>query len=475
MKKVLVFLFVFFLNYLSADLIKIAIKNQPVNINPIYNPNDDVVKLLYLGLFYKDNNQELVPALVSSYKISNDKLRYELNLQKGLYFIKNGINYGEFNAEDVKTTYDIIKNKLYNSSYEKFYNNISQINIKDKYVVEFILNNPDNDFLNNLTLGIMSKNALLKYGLSWFNNDAIGLGSYYLKQFSNEQVVLIKNQNAILKPNNDGIVLKLYQNDVQIKNALNNDSVDVGLINYKNIKNIDDDIKYKVLKSNHSIALNLNNKIIYNRQLRYAISLAICSKNIINQFPNFTKSTYSNECNKEEAKKILNELGYFKEKKSIDLNINKENNINYFKKLDIPLKLEIFVDNNNKDYLGIAENIINQLRDFGILATISPNNNDGYEASKIIDIEYNQKFNFITILNTNKKDKTRTKTEINEFQDNYYKEFKEQIKFNQPYMFLVDYNYYLAYSKHIQGIEEIVVGFNGKGLLSQVINWYKYE
>lgn len=473
MKKVLIFLLVFISNNLLADLIKVAIKNPPTNINPIYNPNNDVVKLLYSGLFYKNNNQELVPVLITSYKVSNDKLKYEFKLQKGLYFIKNNVNYGEFSAEDVKITYDTIKNKLYNSSYEQFYNNILDINIIDKYTIEFILKSPDSDFLNNLTLGIMSKNALIKYGLSWFNTDAIGLGTYHLKQYGNEQIVLIKNQNAILKPNNDGVVFKIYQNDVQIKNALNNNIVDVGLINYKNLKNIDEDIEYKILKSTHSIALNLNNKIIYNRKLRYAISLAICSKQISNQFPNLIISKYANNCNKEEARKLLNELGYFKERKSIDLNINKENNVNYFKKLDIPLKLEIFVD--NKEYFNIAENIATQLKDFGILTTILPSSNDEYETSKIIDIEYNHNINFIKILNSNKKDKTQAKTTINEFQENYYKEFQEQIKFNQPYIFLVDYNYYLAYSKNVFGIDDMLVGFNGSGLLSQVINWYKYE
>ncbi|MBT0879551.1 hypothetical protein KJQ97_08955, partial [Campylobacter sp. 2018MI01] len=83
MKKFLLLFLVFSINFLSADLIKVAMKNQPNNINPIYNPNDDLVNLLYLGLFYKNNNKELIPALANSYKISNDKLRYEFELKKG--------------------------------------------------------------------------------------------------------------------------------------------------------------------------------------------------------------------------------------------------------------------------------------------------------------------------------------------------------------------------------------------------------
>ncbi|MBT0879633.1 hypothetical protein KJQ97_09375, partial [Campylobacter sp. 2018MI01] len=168
--------------------------------------------------------------------------------------IKNNIDFGEFTSEDVKTTYEIIINLFFNSNYSRFYNNIYQINIIDKYKVEFVLKYPDNDFLNSLTLGIMSKNALIKYGLSWFNSDAIGLGTYNLKQFNNEQIVLVKNPNAIFKALNDGVVFKFYQNEVQIKNALNNDIIDVGLINYKNIKNIDDDLVYKTLESDHAIA-----------------------------------------------------------------------------------------------------------------------------------------------------------------------------------------------------------------------------
>lgn len=476
MRKFLLLFFIFFTSNIFADLIKVAIKNPPSNINPIYNPNNDIVNLLYLGLFYKNNNKELIPALITSYKVSKDKLRYEFSLQKGLHFKKNNIDFGELSSYDVKTTYEIIQNKIYNSSYKDFYNNIKEINIIDKHNLEFVLNNPDENFLNNLTLGIMSKNALIKYGLSWFNNDAIGLGIYNLKQFNSEQIVLVKNPNSVLRAANDGVLFKYYQNDVQIKNALNNNLIDVGIISYKNIKNIDEDILVKTLKSNHAIALSLNNKIIYNRKLRYAISQAICNKSIINQFPYFSESKYSNNnssCSKARAKELLNELGYYKEKRSIELNINKESSSNYFKKLDIPLKLEIYVDFDNKDYVNIAENIATQLKDFGILATISPTNNDEFEASKIIDIELDNSLNIITILS--KKEKSQAKNTINDFQEKFYQEFQEQIKLNQPYVFLVDYNYYLAYSKRIIGIEDVVVGFNGSGIFSQIIKWHKYE
>lgn len=480
MKKFLLLFLVFSINFLSADLIKVAMKNQPNNINPIYNPNDDLVNLLYLGLFYKNNNKELIPALANSYKISNDKLRYEFELKQGLHFIKNNIDFGEFTSEDVKTTYEIIINHFFNSNYSRFYNNISQINIIDKYKVEFVLKYPDNDFLNSLTLGIMSKNALIKYGLSWFNSDAIGLGTYNLKQFNNEQIVLVKNPNAIFKALNDGVVFKFYQNEVQIKNALNNDIIDVGLINYKNIKNIDDDLVYKTLESDHAIALQLNNKVIYDRKLRYAISLIICNKSILNQLPNFSINKHilslnNNGCDRAEARKIINELGFYKDKKSIELNINKESTANYYKKLDLPLKLEIYVDKNNKDYLSIAENLAMQLKDFGILTNVLQTNNDDNEASKIVDIEVYDSINFATILNTNKINKTQAKNTINQVQENYYKEFQEQIKMNPSYVFLVNYNYFLAYNKKIKGIENMPIGFNGNGLFSQVIKWYKYE
>ena len=485
MKKL--FILAFLLLSLSANnVIKIAITNAPNNINPIYNPENDIVKLLYQGLFYKSNNDELIPALISSYKVNENGLEYDFNLLNDIYFMKNGVNYGEFNADDVKFTYDIIKNTTFGSKYQENYQNIKEIKVIDKYKIKFILNHPDDDFLNSLTLGIMSKNAVIKYGLSYFNKDAIGLGAYYLKENDSEEIILIKNQNTNLKAANNGLIFKIYQNDVQIKNALNNKTVDVGIIKYKQVKNISEKITVKTLPSNHTVAIGFSDLTFNDEKLRQAISFVICKKHLVEQLPYFhqvnnpLEKLYSQKlqgCNRTKAKEILNELGYYKDKKSIELDINKENKVNYYKKNDKTLEFNILINHDNDDFKKIGMNIAQQLKDFGILSNIITNKNNAYEGYfeefeikdnidvlKLVRAYDNNLITKIFLAKTSK---------IKENKENYYKEFLDLYLKNPSYIVLVYYDYFVAHNSNINGIENDTIGINGNGLFSQAIKWYK--
>lgn len=462
MKKFLL-LFLILSNVFAEGLIKIAIKGENNNINPIYNANNDIVKLLYLGLFYKNNNKDLIPALAKSYEISEDKLTYKIKLIENIYFLKNNVNYGELTSEDVKTTYEMLKNQLFNPINFNLYSNIKDIKIIDKYEVDFILNKPDNDFLNTLTIGILSKNALLKYGLNYFNNDAIGIGFYALKSNSHEQIAMVKNSQCPIKINNNGLVFNFFENYTQIKNAINNGYIDISFIDYKNIKNLNQQISTQTLNSNHAIALNLAN--INNNKLKKAISFIICNENIIELNPYFNQISYklgskNNICNRMEAKKILNELGYQKEKRSISLDINKEPSKTFFKKDDLILELDIYVNNLNKDHINVAKNISQQLNDFGINANIISYKNN--------DLIHKKKYMEINDVNISEDFLINTSDILNKYID-----FNLPNKNHNDYILLANYNYYLAYNTSIQGLKETNVNINNNGYYIQAINWYK--
>lgn len=462
MKKFLL-LFLILSNVFAEGLIKIAIKGENNNINPIYNANNDIVKLLYLGLFYENNNKDLIPALARSYEISEDKLTYKIKLLENIYFLKNNINYGELTSEDVKTTYEMLKNQLFNPINFNLYSNIKDIKIIDKYEVDFILNKPDNNFLNTLTVGILSKNALLKYGLNYFNNDAIGIGFYTLKSNSHEQIAMVKNSQCPIKINNNGLVFNFFENYTQIKNAINNGYIDVSFIDYKNIKNLNQQISTQTLNSNHAIALNLAN--INNNKLKKAISFIICNENIIELNPYFNKTSQkleskNNICNRMEAKKVLNELGYQKEKRSISLDINKEPSKIFFKKDDLILELDIYVNNLNKDHINVAKNISQQLNDFGINANIISYKNS--------DLMHKKKYIEINDVNIGEDFLINTSDILNKYID-----FDLSNKNHNDYILLTNYNYYLAYNTNIQGLKETNVNINSDGYYIQAINWYK--
>lgn len=467
MKKFLL-LFLLILGLNANSLIKIAIKNPPNNLNPIYYPDNEIVNLIYLGLFYKNNNKDLIPALVKSYKVSSDGLKYQFTLREKLFFVKNDINYGELNTEDVKTTFEIIQNRLFNSAnYEKL-KNVKTFKIIDKYNFEIDLYERDNEFLNKLTFAIMSKNALIKYGISWFNSDSIGLGSYQLKQYSDEQIVLIKNNFSIFKPLNNGLVFKLFQNDAQIKNAINNKQIDFGFLEYKQIKNLNRDNNIKELNTNKVIAMKINNHN-FNKELRYAISLIVCKKDIETLFPYLNSYNSKMDCNKQKAKEILNQLGYFKEKRSIELNLNKETQANYFKKLDMPLSIKLYV--NNKENIEITKNISMQLNDFGINTKIYNEEDEENEGISIVSINIQNKYNLSELFTNNK-----TSNALNQkFYKNFYKEFQNQVNTNQDYIMLANHKYYAISNPDIIGIDTTKTDINQKNLLLESIKWQKYE
>lgn len=487
MNKILLLFFLFFQSLYANGIIKIALKSDDLNLNPIYNRDDGIVKLLYLGLFYKDNNKILKPVLVDRYTISKDKLKYDLQLIKGIYFKKDDINYGEFNAEDVKFTYDLIKNNLFKSKYKIYYDNIKEIRVIDKYNIQFILKEYDDNFLNNLTLGIMSKNAVAKLGIDYFNTNAIGLGPYYLKQIDNQQIVLLQNKNSNIKTSNNGLIFHFFQNDVQIKNALNNNLIDIATIDYKYLKSLNLNINIDKIKSNKIAVLNINNKTIDDRKLRYALSLIICKQNLIQNYDyletiNTTnKNIYKNQifydCDRKKAKELLNNLGYYKERKSIELNINKKSENNYYKKNNNELKLEIYANEKNKIHIDIANNIIQQLKDFGISATLISILNDDTQF-KIDDIKTEEVINLFSLINQETK-KTATKSQLTDsniatqIKENYYKEFIKQIQLNPPYIFLASYSNYLVYSNKIKGLN--IKSFNESDIYSQAIYWFKDE
>lgn len=467
MKKFLL-LFSLILGLNANSLIKIAIKNPPNNLNPIYYPDNEIVNLIYLGLFYKNNNKDLIPALVKSYKVSSDGLKYQFTLREKLFFLKNDINYGELNTEDVKTTFEIIQNRLFNSTnYEKL-KNIKAFKIIDKYNFEIDLYEKDNEFLYKLTFGIMSKNALIKYGISWFNSDSIGLGSYQLKQYSDEQIVLIKNNSSIFKPLNNGLVFKLFQNDAQIKNAINNKQIDFGLLEYKQIKNLNHDINIKELNTNKVIAMKINN-INYSKDLKYAISLIICKKDLENVFPYLNSYNEKMNCNRQKAKELLNELGYFKEKRSIELNLTKETQANYFKKLDMPLSVKLYVI--DKENIEIAKNIAMQLNDFGINTKIFNEEDEENNGLSLININIQNKYNLSELFINNKNSNAMSQ----KFYKNFYKEFQNQVNTNQNYIMLVNYKYYAVSNPNIIGIDTSKSDISQKYLLLESIKWQKYE
>lgn len=169
---------------------------SPVLINPIFAlANDvdaDISKLIFSGLFKYDENQNLIPDLVTNFGVSEDEKTYTFYLKEDAKW-----HDGEgLTADDVVYTFKIIQDPDYRSPLEPSLRG-AEINKIDDYTLNVILQEPFSPFKTGLTFGILPEHLWFDITgqnarLAELNIKPIGSGSY---KFSS----LVKDKNGNIK------------------------------------------------------------------------------------------------------------------------------------------------------------------------------------------------------------------------------------------------------------------------------------
>jgi peptide/nickel transport system substrate-binding protein len=134
--------------------------------------------------------------LAESWKISKDGLVYTFYLRKGVKWHKG---YGEFTAEDVKYTFERLKNPKLGSPMSSKYLIINEVKVVDKYTVQFILNQPSTFFMMDQVLAyqagmIVCKKQGEEKGIKNLGLDVIGTGPFMFEDYkAKEKVTFVKN------------------------------------------------------------------------------------------------------------------------------------------------------------------------------------------------------------------------------------------------------------------------------------------
>jgi peptide/nickel transport system substrate-binding protein len=135
--------------------------------------------MLYDGLLNL-NDKGKVPALATSWKISEDGKTVDFELRKGVKF-HNG---DPFTAEDVKFSYDLLLKDGNTHSYRKaFVAQIKSVEVVDPHKVRFNLNQPWPSFFSSARYGIqpiVPKNYYEKVGAKGFVEKPVGTGPFKL-------------------------------------------------------------------------------------------------------------------------------------------------------------------------------------------------------------------------------------------------------------------------------------------------------
>lgn len=272
-----------------------ALVGSPKLINPLYasrnNVDGDLVALLYSGLFRLDEGLAAQPDLVEQYQWLDGGKTLEVRLRADARF-----HDGQpLTADDVKFTYDAIKNPDWRSPLESLFRDVHVVRVDD-LTVQFQIPRPNALFMNELTVGILPAHVWNDVDpsnatLADANLKPIGSGPYQVASFTRDGNGLIlyyslKRFPAYhgLKPFIDNLRFRFYGDRDQALLALNNGQVDaLSFVPWSeavkgradHVRPVSLDLPYETVTF-----FNTKDRLLKDEKLRHALSLAVDTKEL---------------------------------------------------------------------------------------------------------------------------------------------------------------------------------------------------
>ncbi|MHA7580089.1 ABC transporter substrate-binding protein [Paenibacillus vandeheii] len=192
-------------------------------------------------LDYKEGGTEVVPGLAESWEISADGLKYDFKLKSGVKF-HDGT---DFNAEAVVFNFNRWSDPSSEYKFEgdsfDYYDSmfgpedgrvIKEVKAIDETTVEFILNQPQAPFLQNIAMtpfGIASPTAIREKKEN-FKSEPVGTGPFVFKEWKrNDSITLEKNPNYWKEglPKLNKVIVRSIPDNTARFNALQNGEIDI--------------------------------------------------------------------------------------------------------------------------------------------------------------------------------------------------------------------------------------------------------
>lgn len=330
----------------------------------------NIIANIQEGLYGYDKKGRLIPVLASAEPFMENEVSYLIPLKVGIKF-HDGT---DFDAKDVKYTFDRIRNHKTKSPYRNRFDRIKSIDVTDTHTVRVRLNTPDTSFATLFTqieLYPLSRESVKRYGENYGKVSAVGTGPFRFSSWKKKgKIVLKKNYEYRLEnfPYIHKLVFKPFADEKERLEALQKREVSVVLdLSHYLLAELPEetDIIIKSRPGNLISQIYLNRQIppFKHKKVRQALSLGIDREKLVNEVflgkaevpqgifpswhPSFVKQAFPYR--PEEAKKLLNEAGF---------------NQNH------PLKFELLCTN-NRIFEDQADWIKNNLDPLGIKVNIS--------------------------------------------------------------------------------------------------------
>ncbi len=270
---------------------------QVVTVDPIYlNQGVDNWAITHVFDFlaraplgrFGASPAEFTPELAESWTISPDSRVWTFHIRKGVMFHKG---YGELTAEDVKFTFDRVRDPKQGSGAAIIYSNVDSVETPDPYTAVIRLKQPDPFFMSSTvhltSSNIVCKKAVLEKG-DKFARDPIGSGPYQMVSVTPKLVTLTANPDYFgQKPNIPNMEVSYILDTSARALAILGGQVDMilapagpGAINSIVQKNPKLILDVALPGNSVSVAFNLNHKPLDDLRVRQAFMYAINKEEI---------------------------------------------------------------------------------------------------------------------------------------------------------------------------------------------------
>ncbi|MDE1970009.1 MAG: peptide ABC transporter substrate-binding protein [Patescibacteria group bacterium] len=485
-----------------------------LKLNPLLATSEnenDLISLVYRGLFKVDSAGTIVPDLAASYETQNNGAVWIITLKNNLTW-QDGT---PLTADDVVFTVNLIHTLENKTPLQYGWQGVMVEKISDRKI-KFSIPNPYAFFLTNLELKIIPKHIFEhvpvdNLALSPYNVKPIGDGPYMVDTVTTKDDGHISSYSLVRSPSYaekspyiDRITFSFYETKTDALEALTLHRIDA-------LANIDPQ-QAKSLSASYQILhiarplyyaafLNAqNNPVLGDDVVRESLKLSTPQQELINTvFLGYASPLSSplpppiipgvaSEYNPQRAKELLTKDGWVLNANGLLIKKNKPNE---------PITLTI-VTPQNSFLIETASILAKSWREIGIdtkveivpltdLETnyIEPRKYDVLLFGNILDLQADpfsfwhssQKFNPGRNLSLyqNKKVDTLTET-IRETMDpvtrnNLYTQFAEIIQNDNPVIFLYDPDFLYAVSKRVKNVTEHVVT-NQSDRFASLADWY---
>jgi peptide/nickel transport system substrate-binding protein len=317
---------------MEPTTVNFALPGNPDSLDPHMTSGTltfQVCKSLYDTLAEPDKDTgKIVPALATSWSVSDDNLSWTFNLKSGVTF-HNG---DAFTSADVKATFERVMDEEAGSVHFKEFESISSIDTPDDLTVVFNLSAPSAPFLGSIASGW---SAILPKSLidsdHDFDSKPVGTGPFtFVEWVRDNKVVLVKNENYWMAglPKVDNVEMFIIpETSVQVQSLMAGQVDVVFIVDADSIPMLEANPDVRIEENLTALilvmAMNCERPFLSDVRVRQAINYAIDKQKIldiaygggepINTFMDRGNAFYNDvefyTYNPEKAKALLKEAG----------------------------------------------------------------------------------------------------------------------------------------------------------------------